>query len=148
MPQRSDRLESVCPHCQRPATPAPGRLGGLPTRELLVAAAAMGLVVGLGVMSEGPVCEQLGDALAHERDAALLEYFDERCFAGHCESIELVSSAGCRARVRVLERRFDAYGGEIGLFRRDEGLEFSPVLDRWREREVLDDKQLLGAWGL
>jgi hypothetical protein len=116
-------------------------LGG---RELLLGAAALGLVVGLGWASEGSVCEQLGDSLAGERAAALDGYFEDRCEAGHCESIELVSSTGCRAKVRVVERRFDAYGDEIGLFRVDEGLEFSPVLERWRKRELLDEKQLLG----
>lgn len=118
----------------------------LGARELLLGAAALGLVVGLGWASEGRVCEQLGDELADERDAALLEYFDARCSSdeGECESIELVSSTGCRAKVRVVERRFDDHGDEIGVFRTDEGLEFSPVLERWRKRDVLDEKQLLG----
>ena len=116
-------------------------LGG---RELLLGAAALGLVVGLGWVSEGSVCEQLGDTLTHEREAALHDYFEDRCDAGQCESIELVATTGCRAKVRVVERRFDGYGDEIGLFRSDEGLEFSPVLERWRKREVLDEKQLLG----
>lgn len=113
-------------------------------RELLLGAAALGLVVGLGWVSEGSVCEQLGDELAPSREAALQDYFEDRCDAGQCESIELVSTTGCRAKVRVVERRFDDYGDEIGLFRTDVGLEFSPVLERWREREVLDEKQLLG----
>jgi hypothetical protein len=98
----------------------------------------------LGFASEGRVCEQLGEDLASEREAALREYIEGRCEAGHCESIELVSSTGCRAKVRVVEHRFDDYGEEIGLFRSDEGLEFSPVLERWRKRELLDQKQLLG----
>jgi len=113
-------------------------------RELLLGAAALGLVVGLGWASEGRVCEQLGDNLASEREAALLEYFDDRCSSDHCQSIELVSSSGCRAKVRVIERRVDRHGDEIGVFRSDEGLEFSPVLDRWRKREIVDQKQLLG----
>jgi hypothetical protein len=133
-------LASSCPHCH-------GRgwfgawLGG---RELLLGAAALGLVVGLGWASEGKVCEQLADELADEREAALRDYFERRCEPGQCESIELVSTTGCRAKVRVVERRFDDYGDEIGLFRSDEGLEFSPVLERWRKGEVLDEKQLLG----
>ena len=90
------------------------------------------------------MCEQLDESLSDSREAALHDYFERRCDAGQCESIELVSTTGCRAKVRVVERRFDAYGEELGLFRSDEGLEFSPLLERWRKREVLDEKQLLG----
>ena len=104
----------------------------------------MGLVAGLGWASEGRVCEQLGDELASGRQAALEDYVEARCEDGQCESIELVSTTGCRAKVRVIERRFDSYGDEIGLFRVDEGLEFSPLLERWRMSEELEVKQLLG----
>lgn len=103
--------------------------------------------MGLGWASEATVCEQLDDELADARLAALDHYFEQRCDQGQCESIELVSTSGCRAKVRVIERRFDAYGDALGTFRSDEGLEFSPVLERWRKRELLDEKQLLGLPG-
>ena len=140
MTKRSAALET-CPHCHRATV---GGRGRWLKRELLLGAAALGLVVGLGWVSEASVCEQLSDELAGSREAALQDYFEGRCDAGQCESIELVSTTGCRAKVRVVERRFDDYGDEIGLFRTDVGLEFSAVLERWREREVLDEKQLLG----
>jgi hypothetical protein len=121
-------------------------LGG---RELLAGGAAFGLVVGLGWVGEARVCEAFqGDpAAVAARDAALVDYAATRCEAGHCESLELVSHTGCRAKVRVLEQRFDASGDKIGLFRADEGLEFSPMLERWRLRETLEVKQILGLPG-
>ena len=146
MPERAD-VKSPCPHCHedRSAPRRPKRLDWLGGRELLLGAAALGLIVGLGWASEGRVCEALGDDLASSRAAAMQRYVEARCEASErCESIELVASLGCRAKVRVVERRFDEYGDEIGLFRVDEGLEFSPVLERWRLREELEVKQLLG----
>ncbi len=118
-------------------------LGGL-RRELGCGAAALGVVASLGWASEGEVCEHIGAELEPERAAELERYVVERCDDGACESAELVGTAGCRAKIRVVERRFDAYGEAIGLFRVDEGLEFSPLLDRWRRREQLETKQLLG----
>ena len=61
--------------------------------------------MGLGWASEAKVCEQLDDELADTRLAALDHYFEQRCDQGQCESIELVSTSGCRAKVRVIERR-------------------------------------------
>jgi hypothetical protein len=141
MPPRRDPL---CPQCHRKQGSRLKSLEWLGGRELLLGAAALGLVAGLGWASEGTICEQLGDGLASQRGAALERYVDARCEAGQCESIELVSTTGCRAKVRVIERRVDDYGDEIGVFRVDEGLEFSPVLERWRMREELDVKQVLG----
>jgi len=127
----------------------PEFLRWLGSRELLVGGAALGLVVGLGWVCEARVCEAFlgGPASVAARDAALVDYAAVRCEAGRCESLELVSHMGCRAKVRVLELRFDAYGDKIGLFRADEGLEFSPMLDRWRLRETLEVKQILGLPG-
>jgi hypothetical protein len=44
----------------------------------------------------------------------------------------------------VRARRVDEYGEALGTFESVEGLAYSPVLGRWRIRERLDDKQLLG----
>lgn len=145
MRKRPDPSEPPCPHCQAGSLgPRPPKRDWFGGRELLLGAATLGLVAGLGWASEGAFCEQLGDGLAEQREAAIARYVDDRCEPGHCESIEVVSTLGCRAKVRVVERRFDAYGDEIGLFRVDEGLEFSPLLERWRKREELEVKQLLG----
>lgn len=120
------------------------RLGWLGGRELLAGAAAFGLVAGIGWVGEARICEQLGDGIADPREAALERYVDARCDEGQCESIVVVSATGCRAKVRVIERRFDDFGDEIGVFRVDEGLEFSPLLERWRMREEIEVKQVLG----
>lgn len=121
---------------------------GFGGRELIVAAGALGLVFGLGWAGEARICAAFDSALAPERAAALDRYVESRCepgeFEHQCQSVEVIGTQGCRAKVRVVERRFDAYGEEIGLFRLDEGLAFSPTLARWSKREVLDDKQLLG----
>lgn len=125
--------------------PAP-RSPRLPGRELLAGAAALGLMIGLGWACEDRVCELLANdpAALGEREAALDRYLEGRCEGPECESIEQVSQTGCRAKVRVIERRADAYGAAIGTFRVDEGLQFSPIRNRWELRETVDVKQLLG----
>jgi hypothetical protein len=124
---------------------------GFGGRELMVAAGALGLVFGLGFAGEAQICAAFDSTLESERAAALDRYVESRCEPGQlehqCQSVEVIGSQGCRAKIRVVERRFDAYGEEIGLFRLDEGLTFSPTLARWRKREALDDKQLLGFVG-
>ncbi len=91
MRKRPDPSEPPCPHCQA------GSLGPRPPKRDWFG----GRELLLG--------------------AAIARYVDDRCEPGHCESIEVVSTLGCRAKVRVVERRFDTYGDEIGLFRVDEG---------------------------
>lgn len=124
-------------------------LGWLGARELLTAAAALGLVASLGWTVENSVCQALPQtpAALAEQSAALDDYLETRCNdaqLSQCEAIKQIAHNGCRAKIRVLERRFDDYGEAIGSFRSDEGLEYSPTLNRWLVREILADKQVLG----
>jgi hypothetical protein len=115
-------------------------------RELLMGAAAIGLVIGVSWVDEQWACahieEHPGDVA--ERDAALDAFVAEHCGELGCEEIELVSRKDCLAKIRVQARRVDEYGENLGTFESVEGLAYSPVLGRWRIRERLDDKQLLG----
>lgn len=120
-------------------------------RELLLGAAAVGLVVGVSWADESFVCERLEqheDQVA-ERNVTLDAFAAERCLeAGGelhgCERVEVVSRNGCLAKLRVQARRVDEYGDELGTFITIEGLSYSPLLQRWRVRETLDDTQILG----
>lgn len=115
-------------------------------RELLLGAAALGLVIGVSWVDEQYACAHLeqhpGDIA--ERDAALEAFVREHCDELGCDEIELVSRKDCLAKLRVQARRVDEYGEQLGTFESVEGLAYSPVLGRWRIRERLDDKQLLG----
>ncbi|KIG12207.1 hypothetical protein DB30_01811 [Enhygromyxa salina] len=125
--------------------------GFVGVRELLICAAAIGLVVGVSWADEQFECERIEqdqDQLA-QRNAALDAFAAERCLAAGgesdgCEHVEVVSRNGCLAKLRVQARRVDDYGDEIGTFITIEGLTYSPLFERWRVREVLDDKQILG----
>jgi hypothetical protein len=114
-------------------------------RELLLGAAAIGLMIGVTWADDQYTCahlEQSGDIA--ERDETLDAFVRARCDELGCEQIELVSRKDCLAKIRVQARRVDEYGEDLGTFLTDEGLTYSPVLGRWRVRERLDDKQLLG----
>lgn len=113
---------------------------------MLLGAAAIGLTIGVSWVDEQWACAHIE---AHpedvvERDAALDAFVREHCDELGCEAIELISSKDCLAKIRVQARRVDAYGEDLGTFLTVEGLAYSPVLGRWRIRERLDDKQLLG----
>lgn len=117
-----------------------------PRDLILLAAAALGLVIGIAWVDQRWVCahiEQHGADVA-ERDAALAEFLRDRCDELGCEHIELLSQSGCLAKLRVQAKRVDEYGEDLGTFLTVEGLSYSPALGRWRVRERLDDKQLLG----
>jgi hypothetical protein len=115
-------------------------------RELLLGAAALGLVIGVSWVDEQVVCANLDEHAdkVTERDAALDEFVRERCKELSCDEIELVSRKGCLAKLRVQARRIDEYGDDLGTFVTVEGLSYSPMLGHWRVRERLDEKQLLG----
>jgi hypothetical protein len=112
----------------------------------LLGAAAIGLVIGVSWVDEQYACAHLeqhsGDIV--ERDAALDTFVRDHCDELDCEQIELVSRKDCLAKIRVQAVRIDEYGENLGTFETIEGLAYSPVLGRWRVRERLDDKQLLG----
>jgi hypothetical protein len=115
-------------------------------RILLLGAAAVGLVIGIAWVDQQWVCSHIEGHPTDlaERDEALEQFVRERCDELDCEEIELVSRKDCLAKLRVQAKRIDAYGEDLGTFRTVEGLSYSPALGRWRVREVLDDKQLLG----
>lgn len=123
--------------------------GGFGGRELLLIGAALGLLLGVSWVDERYTCTALAseDAPAEleRRDAALDAYLDARCSDTDCARVELVSTRGCLAKIRVEGTRVDEYGDNLGLFREVEGLSYSPVLGRWRHRETLESKQLLGV---
>jgi hypothetical protein len=114
--------------------------------ELLLGAAAIGLVIGVSWVDEQYACAHIeqhsGDIV--ERDAALDTFVQEHCDELDCERIEVVSTKDCLAKIRVQAVRVDEYGENLGTFVTVEGLAYSPVFGRWRVRERLDDKQLLG----
>jgi hypothetical protein len=120
-------------------------------RELLLGAAAVGLVFGVSWADDRFVCERIEqheDQLA-ERNATLEAFAAERCRelggeSADCERVEVVSRNGCLAKLRVQARRIDDYGDDLGTFITIEGLSYSPLLTRWRVRETLDDTQILG----
>lgn len=115
-------------------------------RILLLGVAAVGLVIGVSWVDQQWVCshiEQHPSDLA-ERDEALDEFVRGRCDELGCEEIELVSRQDCLAKLRVQAKRVDEYGDDLGTFVTVEGLSYSPALGRWRVRERLDEKQLLG----
>ncbi|PRQ07141.1 hypothetical protein ENSA7_31560 [Enhygromyxa salina] len=125
--------------------------GFVGVRELLIGAAAVGLVVAVSWADERYECERIEQdpAKLATRNAALDEFAVERCEAAGgeldgCEHVEVVSRNGCLAKLRVQARRVDDYGDEQGTFITVEGLSYSPLLQRWRVREVLDDTQILG----
>jgi hypothetical protein len=107
--------------------------------ELLLGAAAIGLVIGVSWVDEQYACAHIV-----ERDAALDTFVQEHCDELDCERIEVVSTKDCLAKIRVQAVRVDEYGENLGTFVTVEGLAYSPVFGRWRVRERLDDKQLLG----
>jgi hypothetical protein len=115
-------------------------------RELLLGAAAIGLMIGVSWVDEQYACAHIerhpGDVV--ERDAALDAFVREHCDELECERIEVVSRKDCLAKIRVQAVRVDEYGENLGTFLTVEGLAYSPVFGRWRVREQLDDKQLLG----
>jgi hypothetical protein len=115
-------------------------------RELLLAGAALGMMVGVTWVDERYACahieEHPGDLV--ERDEALESYLEARCELIDCDQAELVSTRGCLAKIRVQAPRVDEYGDELGTFVSVEGLRYSPVFGRWWVRETLEDKQLLG----
>jgi hypothetical protein len=118
----------------------------LGARELMLGAAAIGLVIGISWADEQWVCAHIDE---HEHEVALLResldgFVEERCAALGCEELELVSQRGCLAKIRTRAVRVDKYGDEIGTFVSVEGLRYSPMLGRWRVDELLDDKQVLG----
>ncbi|PRQ05783.1 hypothetical protein ENSA5_01030 [Enhygromyxa salina] len=141
--------EPHCPRCRglTPLGPRRSRLAELlGVRELMLGAAALGLMLGVTWVDERYTCEQLEDHAGElaSRDAALDEFVDARCGELGCEQIEVVSGKGCLAKIRVRAPRVDDYGDEIGTFVTTEGLAYSPLFGRWRVRETLDDKQILG----
>jgi hypothetical protein len=113
---------------------------------LLLGAAALGVIVGIVWVDQQWVCAHIEQHPADiaERDEALDEFVRDRCEELDCEEIELVSRQDCLAKLRVQAKRVDEYGDDLGTFVTDEGLSYSPALRRWRVRERLDDKQLLG----
>lgn len=126
--------------------PARSRFGS--AREWLVAAGALGLVLGLSWASDRYTCTGFDDdASAAEiarRDAALERFTAERCASLDCEAVDVVAPRGCAAKLQVQAERHDRYGEAVGTFVTTEGLRYSPLLRRWRVSERLDDKQLLG----
>lgn len=119
-----------------------------PSREWLLAAAAVGLVVGLSWADDAYTCSifevDAAAAAREDRDHALEQFADARCAELDCETVELVAPRGCAAKLRIQAKRHDRYGERIGTFITTEGLRYSPLLERWRVSEVLDDKQILG----
>lgn len=114
--------------------------------ELVLAGATVAGVCALVWADSDVGCDALesdADAL-EDRDEALSGFLDQRCAEGRCDQIEVVSTRACLAKVRYRERRVDEYGDTLGTFVVVEGLVFSPLLERWRHRETLEDKQVLG----
>ena len=115
-------------------------------RELLLGALAVGMVLGVSWIDDRYTCEHIDEheAAAIARDANLSEFSEARCDELGCAKLELVSTQGCLAKIRFEAERSDEYGEVLGTFVTVEGLSYSPLLERWRVREILDDKQVLG----
>jgi hypothetical protein len=120
-------------------------------RELLLGAAGIGLVIGVGWADDRFECERLDQDAAklQTRNETLDAFAAARCREVglelvDCEHVEVVSRDGCLAKLRIQAPRIDEYGDEIGTFITIEGLSYSPLLERWRVREALDDTQILG----
>lgn len=115
-------------------------------RELLLAAAALGLVLGVSWVDDQYACAHIDDhgGELERRDQALDSFLAAHCDELACEQLELVAVNGCLAKIRTRARRVDAYGDTLGTFVTVEGLAYSPLLGRWRVRELIDDKQVLG----
>ena len=137
--------------------PAPGGLAPLRprerrfrdligARELLLGALAVGMMVGVSWVDDRYTCERLDEreAEASMRDTNLAAFAQARCEQLGCTSMEVISTKGCLGKVRYTADRVDDYGEALGTFVTVEGLAYSPMLERWRVHEILDDKQLLG----
>ena len=126
--------------------PAPRRPRLPHAREWLLAAAGLGLVVGLCWGADRYTCAGLGTDTGEIeiRDTALTNFSAARCDTLECERAEVVAHGDCVAKLELQAIRHDRYGQEIGTFVTTEGLSYSPLLRRWRVRETLSDKQLLG----
>ena len=152
MSPRASSSSSACPHCGqglavRERRGLRHRPGAWLSRELLLVAGALGLLLGFGWVDDRSSCaglEQQADAVV-ARDLAL-----DRFVAAHCDpsrercEVERLGLHDCQAKIRVRELRRDGYGEVLGTFERTLGLVYSPGQDQWQIDAELADRQILG----
>ena len=117
-------------------------------RDWLLAAAALGLVLGLSWADDRYTCERFDShASTAELDAraeALEQLADARCEDLACTTVRALPATDCVTKLELVAERRDRYGEVVGTFVATEGLRYSPLLGRWRVVERLDERQILG----